>query len=127
MRDRFGWLIAALPVLMLLAVPALVPAKGGGGKGKVYISPKACPTSVYKKNSGNALVSWFKSHRKFEVWEKDPEEVEKTCAARCADEESEEKTKKCHDACKTPSAKPSACGCPTTSSRKCCSTPSANP
>lgn len=99
MRERFRWLVAVPPVVILLAVPALVPAKKGGGKGKIYISPKACPTSVYKKNSGKALVNWFKSHRKFEVWEKDPEEVKKTCDARCADEESEEKTEKCKEAC----------------------------
>jgi hypothetical protein len=82
-------------------VPAKGKKKGKGpkGGGKVYISPKACPDSVYKKGSGNALLSWFKSHRKFEVWERDPDEVKEKCDKRCADEESEEKIKKCHKKC----------------------------
>jgi hypothetical protein len=97
-------ILAVLPVAILLSVPALVPAKGGksgggGGAGKIYISPKACPDSVYKKNNGNALIGWFKSNKKFEVWENKEEEVKAKCDERCADEASEEKTKKCHDKC----------------------------
>lgn len=98
MRNRWRILAVSLPAALLLLFPALVPAKGGGA-GKVYISPKACPDSVYKKNDGNALVSWFKANRKFEVWEKEPDEVTKTCDARCADEETEEKKAKCHKKC----------------------------
>ncbi len=101
MRRTYRWIFLALPAALLLSFPALVPAKGkGGGKGSIYITPKACPDTVYKKNNGNALVSWFKSNRKLEVWEKETAVVEATCAPRCADEESEEKTAKCLKSCK---------------------------
>jgi hypothetical protein len=98
MRDRVKWPAVAIPVAVLLLFPAFIVAKGKGG-GKIYISPKACPDKVYKKKSGTALVKWFKSHRKFEVWEKDPDEVKKTCDNRCAEEETEEKKAKCHEKC----------------------------
>ncbi len=103
MRRHALWILALAAAALLLSLPALVPAKkkGGGvkGGGKVYLTAKPPPSTVFKKNSGNTLLSWFKSNRKFEIWERDPEEVKAKCDKRCADEESEEKTAKCHKKC----------------------------
>lgn len=102
MQRHARWILALSAAALLISIPALVPAKKKGGVkggGKVYITAKPPPASVFGKNTGNKLLSWFKSHRKFEIWERDPEEVKKKCDARCADEESEEKTKKCHEKC----------------------------
>ena len=79
--------------------PHLKKGKGIKGGGKVYLTAKAPPSSVFKKGSGNKLLAWFKSHRKFELWERDPDEVKEKCDKRCADEESEEKKTKCHEKC----------------------------
>ena len=104
MRRHAHWILALVAAALMLSLPALVPAKkkkGGKikGGGKVYLTAKPPPSSVFKKNSGNKLLSWFKSNRKFEIWERDPDEVKAKCDKRCADEESEEKTKKCHEKC----------------------------
>jgi hypothetical protein len=105
MRKKAIWILGAALTAFLLSLPAMVPAKGkkkgkkGKGGGKVYLTAKAPPSSVFKKGSGNKLLSWFKSHRKFELWERDPDEVKEKCDKRCADEESEEKKAKCHEKC----------------------------
>jgi hypothetical protein len=105
MRRNVQWIIAVVAAAMLVSLPTVVPAKGKKkgkkpkGGGKVYIAAKAPPSSVFKKGSGNKLLAWFKSHRKLEVWERDPEDVKKKCDARCVDEETEEKKLKCHKKC----------------------------
>ena len=95
MPRKTAFALASAAALSLLLLPAVVPAKGKGGKGgSVYITAKSCPDSVYAKNDGNALIAWFKSHKTMEVWEKPPSEVKKTCDERCADEGVESKKAK---------------------------------
>ncbi len=99
MPRKIRVVMAAAAAVSLLLLPAVVPAKGGGKGGSVYITAKACPDSVYAKKDGNALIAWFKSHKTLEVWEKAPSEIKKTCDARCADEGVESKKQKCIKEC----------------------------
>jgi hypothetical protein len=105
MHRGLCWVLAVTAAALLISLPATVPAKkgkGGGapkGGGKVYIVPKTPPDSVFKKGNGNTVLGWFKSNRKFEVWESDPVKVKEKCDARCADEATDEKKEKCLKGC----------------------------